>query len=40
MFWFAELNRISNQAYRNHRIRFVVDDDYIKTILGVICLLT
>ena len=26
MFWFADLNRISNQAYRNYRIRFVVDD--------------
>ena len=26
MFWFADLNRISNQAYRNYGIRFVVDD--------------
>ena len=26
MFWFADLNRISNQAYRNYRIRFIVDD--------------
>ena len=26
MFWFADLNRISNQVYRNYRIRFVVDD--------------
>ena len=25
MFWFADLNRTSNQAYRNYRIRFVVD---------------
>ena len=28
MFWFADLNRISNQAYRNYRIRFVVDDKH------------
>ena len=26
MFWFADLSRISNQAYHNYRIRFVVDD--------------
>ena len=28
MFWFADLNRISNQAYRNYRIRYVVDDKH------------
>ena len=28
MFWFPDLNRISNRAYFNYRIRFVVDDDY------------
>ena len=28
MFWFADLNRISNQVYRNCRIRFVVDDKH------------
>ena len=29
MSWFADLNRISSQAYRNYRIRFVVDDKYL-----------
>ena len=28
MFWFADLNRISNEAYRNYRITFVVDDKH------------
>ena len=28
MFWFANLNRNFNQAYRNYRIRFVVDDKH------------
>ena len=28
MFWFADLNRISNQGYRNYRIIYVVDDKH------------
>ena len=28
MFWFADLIRISDQAYRNYRIRYVVHDKH------------
>ena len=36
MFWFADLIRISDQAYRNYCIRYVVETNIkIKAILGV-----